>query len=96
MLSISGELDLAAASVFEVALEGALTSGAGRIVLDVGSLEFIDSTGLSALVRAQQRAERSGRQLGLINPGAQVSRLLELTGLADRLMLGTNGGSSQD
>jgi anti-sigma B factor antagonist len=96
VLAISGELDLAAASAFEAALERALTSDAERIVLDAESLEFIDSTGLSVLVRAQQRAEQSGRQLGLINPSAQVSRLLELTGLADRLMLRTNGGSSQD
>ena len=87
MLTISGELDLAAASSLEEELDRALASGAGVIVVDLKSLEFIDSTGLSVLVRAHQRAQESGLELGLVNPGAQVERLLSLTGLAERLTL---------
>lgn len=87
VLSVSGELDLAAASSLEEELDRALTSGSQMIVLDLGGLEFIDSTGLSVLVRAHQRAQDGGLTLGLVNPGAQVERLLSLTGLADRLIL---------
>lgn len=87
ILAVSGELDLAAAGSLEEELERALTSGSGPIIIDLKDLDFIDSTGLSVLVRAHQRAEESGRQLGLVNPGAQVDRLLSLTGLADRLAL---------
>jgi anti-anti-sigma factor len=47
----------------------------------------MDSTGLSVLVRAHQRAEESGRRLGLVNGSQQVQRLLTLTGVADRLTL---------
>lgn len=87
MLAVSGELDLAAASSFETELNRVLATDAERIVLDLASLEFIDSTGLSVLVRAQQRAHESGRELGLVNPGPQVERLLHLTGLTERLSL---------
>ena len=87
MLAVSGELDLAAASSLEEELDRALSSGSQRIVVDLKSLEFIDSTGLSVLVRAHQRAQESGLELGLVNPGAQVERLLSLTGLTDRLTL---------
>jgi anti-anti-sigma factor len=88
---VSGELDLAAASSLEEELDRALESGSPLIVIDLESLEFIDSTGLSVLVRAHQQAQETGVQLGLINAGAQVERLLSLTGLADRLTLADGG-----
>ena len=87
VLWVRGELDLAAASSLDAELERALGTDANRIVLDLAGLEFIDSTGLSVLVRAQQRAHDSGRQLGVVNPGPQVERLLSLTGLLERLTL---------
>jgi anti-sigma B factor antagonist len=87
VLALGGELDLAAASSLDEELGQALQSGSQVIVIDLKDLEFIDSTGLSVLVRAHQRAQETGLQLGLINPGAQVERLLSLTGLAQRLTL---------
>jgi anti-anti-sigma factor len=87
VLLVRGELDLAAASSLDAELERALRTESNRIVLDLAGLEFIDSTGLSVLVRAQQRAHDSGRELGLVNLGPQVERLLSLTGLLDRLTL---------
>lgn len=87
ILTVSGELDLAAAGSLEGELDRALGSGSRKIVLDLQSLDFIDSTGLSVLVRAHGRAQEQGLELGLINPGTQVERLLTLTGLAERLTL---------
>lgn len=87
IVAVSGELDLAAASSLEEELDRALGSGSPVIVIDLKELDFIDSTGLSVLVRAHQRAQEGGLELGLVNPGAQVERLLSLTGLASRLTL---------
>lgn len=87
ILAVSGELDLAAAASLEEELDRALASGAPLIVIDLKELDFVDSTGLSVLVRAHQRAQEAGLDLGLVNPGAQVERLLSLTGLASRLTL---------
>lgn len=57
------------------------------IIVDLRRLEFIDSTGLSVLVRANQRAQDAGRRFALVNGGSQIQRLLSLTGIADRLTL---------
>jgi anti-anti-sigma factor len=87
VISVSGELDLASSPALEEELERVAQSDAQLVVVDLRNLEFMDSTGLSVLVRAHQRAEESGRRLGLVNGSQQVQRLLTLTGVADRLTL---------
>ena len=57
MISVSGELDLASSPTLEEELERVAESGAEVVVVDLRGLEFMDSTGLSVLVRAHQRAE---------------------------------------
>jgi anti-anti-sigma factor len=49
------------------------------VVLDLGRLEFMDVSGLRALMRARQRAKSAGKQLVLAAPPAAISRLLTLT-----------------
>jgi anti-sigma B factor antagonist len=92
VLAISGELDLAAAPTLEAELDRALAAGCALIVLDLKELDFIDSTGLSALVRGHQQAREAGIELGIVNPGAQAERLLSLTGLTERLTLANGTG----
>ena len=87
VISVSGELDLASSPALEDELERVAQSDAQLVVVDLRGLEFMDSTGLSVLVRAHQRAEENGRRLGLVNGSQQVQRLLTLTGVADRLTL---------
>jgi anti-sigma B factor antagonist len=87
VLALTGELSLADASALERRLEQVLTTSATTIVVDLAGVEFIDSTGLSVLVRAQQQASERGIELGVANPNAQAARLLSLTGLAERLTL---------
>jgi anti-anti-sigma factor len=87
VISVSGELDLASSPALEEELERVSQSDAQLVVIDLRNLEFMDSTGLSVLVRAHQRAEENGRRLGLVNGSQQVQRLLTLTGVAERLTL---------
>jgi anti-sigma B factor antagonist len=87
VISVAGELDLASSPALEEELERVAQSDAKVVVVDLSNLEFMDSTGLSVLVRAHQRAEENGRRLGLVNGSQQVQRLLTLTGVADRLTL---------
>jgi anti-anti-sigma factor len=86
VLTVRGELDLATSPALEEELARALTQDRVDVVIvDLRELEFIDSTGLSVLVKAHQQAGEAGRRFGLVNGGSQVRRLLNLTGLADRL-----------
>jgi anti-sigma B factor antagonist len=87
VISVSGELDLASSPALEEELERVAGSDASLVIVDLRNLEFMDSTGLSVLVRAHQRAAESSQRFGLVNGSQQVQRLLSLTGVADRLVL---------
>jgi anti-sigma B factor antagonist len=78
-------LDLASSPALEEALERAGRSAPGMLILDLSELEFMDSTGLSVLVRAHHRAQESGWRFGLVKGGPQVQRLLNLTGIDQRI-----------
>jgi anti-sigma B factor antagonist len=85
VIAISGELDLASSPALQEELDRVATSDAEMLVIDLRELDFMDSTGLSVLVRAHQRAEEQGRRLAMVKGPQQVQRLLSLTGVADRL-----------
>ena len=56
-----------------------------RIVVDLGRLAFIDSTGLRLLLQADARAREHGYELVLRPGGASVQRVFEVTGALDVL-----------
>ncbi|HUZ28299.1 MAG TPA: STAS domain-containing protein [Solirubrobacteraceae bacterium] len=85
VIEVSGELDLASSPALEHELEQRVDSGPGTVVVDLRQLEFMDSTGLSVLVRAHQRAIESDRTFAIVKGPPQVQRLLDLTGVAERL-----------
>jgi anti-sigma B factor antagonist len=96
VISVSGELDLASSAALDEALTRATESDAEQLVLDLRELEFMDSTGLSTLVKAHQRAEEAGKQFGLVRGPQQVQRLLSLTGVEERLRFGDTPGELID
>lgn len=87
MIVVSGELDLATSPALEQELKRAEESDAVLLILDLRGLQFIDSTGLSILIKAHQQAEASGRRFAVVRGPSQVQRLLGLTGLEERLEL---------
>ncbi len=87
LLAVSGELDLATTPTLEQELARVRERGPELIIIDLRELEFMDSTGLSVLIRAHQDAQQSGYRLGIVNGSRQIRRLLTLTGVADRLTI---------
>lgn len=85
IVSVSGELDLASSPELEQQLARVWESDPEQLVLDLRELEFMDSTGLSIIVGAHQHLAERGRSLSLVKGSAQVQRLLDLTGVAERL-----------
>ena len=57
----------------------------GNVHLDLSEVDFIDSSGLRALVNAHQALDGAGQQLQLSGISAAVDRLLQITGLRDHL-----------
>jgi anti-anti-sigma factor len=86
-LRLLGELDLASAKELKAALERVQAEAPPRTVVDLRGLGFIDSTGLSALVGADERAREAGRRLLLVRGPAPVQRVFEITGLDRRFTM---------
>lgn len=84
---VRGELDLASSPELEQQLERMLESDAELLVIDLRELEFMDSTGLSVIVSTHQRLSEAGRSLSVVKGPPQVQRLLDLTGVSERLRL---------
>jgi anti-sigma B factor antagonist len=83
ILSLSGDLDLAASALFERELDAAEADRPRRLVVDLTELNFIDSSGLHTLVQAHRRASDNGHELSLRQGPRAVRRLFELTKTAE-------------
>jgi anti-anti-sigma factor len=77
-----GELDMASAPELEQAVMPRLQDG-GWIVLDLRSLDFIDSSGLRVVVGAHRLAEERGGRFTCVRgaPGSTVHRIVEIAGI---------------
>jgi anti-sigma B factor antagonist len=79
-----GDFDLLASEEVEQVLSGAQLDGNPDLVVDLRSLEFIDSSGIRTLLGAQSRADVVGGHLRLIRGPESVHRVFELAGLDTR------------
>ena len=84
-LSLEGELDLVSAGLLETRIAELCTDGASRIILEMSELDFMDSTGLRALLISEELCGVNSCRLLLGALSPQVARLLELSGLEGRL-----------
>ena len=79
VVRLAGELDLYNVGEVSVALAQAAEQAPERLVVDLGEVDFVDSTALGALVEARRGL---ATQLLLAAPGPDVRRALEVSGLA--------------
>ena len=81
-LVIRGELDPHTAPQLDDELAALIhDDGVTTLVLDVAGIDFIDSSGLRSLIRAQQTIAARGGAVVLRAPSAATLRLLEITNL---------------
>jgi anti-anti-sigma factor len=85
VVAARGELDLRTSPELEARLTRAFDAGAELVILDLRQIEFMDSTGLRAVLGAHQRAHDTGRRFALVRGADQVERVLTLTGVRDLL-----------
>jgi anti-sigma B factor antagonist len=89
VVTLSGELDVADAARVVAAL--AVTVAPQReIIVDLAGLEFIDSSGLAALIRVRKQARHAGGDVLLAAPQHQVLRVLALTRMLDDFSVHTS------
>jgi len=78
---VGGELDLATVAELLEAIEPSVERG-GSLLLDIGALTFIDSTGIKAIVDTAKRLGERGCVF-VHAPQRNVLRTLELIGIGD-------------
>ena len=79
LIAVSGEIDMATVGGLRDALEQAAGAN-GDVWLDLSEVEFMDSTGLTELVR-RHNAMNDGRRLNVICPAGAARRAIEVSGL---------------
>jgi anti-anti-sigma factor len=85
LIAIRGELDLASGPVLELELARVAAAQTRAVIVDLRRLEFMDSTGLSIIVRAHRTLAELECELCLVRGTPQVQRLLDLTGVAEHV-----------
>lgn len=78
---LSGRLNAASAPEAKDRLKALVRESSGSLLLDLGELSFIDSSGLAALVSAYKAAAESGGSLKLASLLPQVAQVFSLTRL---------------
>jgi anti-anti-sigma factor len=59
--------------------------GNGAVTMDLGGLDFVDSSGIGQIVKFKERVGRSGGTFTIIAMSPSVQKVLEITGLLDYL-----------
>jgi anti-sigma B factor antagonist len=84
-LSAKGDLDMLSAARLEEAVAQLCADGAQEIVVDLHSVDFVDSAGIRALIHTRRLCEERGCDFSLARVQPPARRLFEVTGLAGRL-----------
>lgn len=87
VLAARGQIDLYSAPEFKEALVQAIEDGMKDIVVDLGGVDFLDSTGLGVLVGVNRRLELLGGSLAIVSPDDTTRRVFEISGLDKRFTI---------
>jgi anti-sigma B factor antagonist len=85
-VTLTGECDLAVRDELHSVLESAVNA-APLVIVDLGRLDFLDSSGVHGLVVAHLEAQARGGRVALVNPSGSVADVLDITGVGT--LLGT-------
>ena len=80
VVRLAGEIDVFNARLLDDALTRLLETDPDQVVVDLSGVRFLDSTGLSVLVRTRRRL-RNWNAFVLAAPNADVRRTLDVSGL---------------
>jgi anti-sigma B factor antagonist len=81
VIVLSGRLDFAARQTLRAVIDENLASGCGDFVVDLQQVDFIDSSGLGALIACYSTVRKQGGGMILVRLPKQVYDLMEMTKL---------------
>lgn len=82
VVAVTGEVDTDAAPILRTAVMTAIDDTAGTCVLDLTTVDFLDSAGLATLITTDAYAKEQGKSLRIaVDSNSPVIRPIEITGL---------------
>jgi anti-sigma B factor antagonist len=81
LIRVGGEIDVYTAPQLREALLGLINGGVSHVIADLRAVEFLDSTGLGAIVGGHKRLRTSNGSLALAASPERIARLFRITGL---------------
>jgi anti-sigma B factor antagonist len=81
VLECSGRLNMVSAPAFRESIAKVVEGGRARVVVELSGVEFMDSSGLGALVGALKAARQAGGDLRIAAPSDQVEMVLKLSNM---------------
>ena len=81
--SIQGDLDVQVAERVTKALNELEAGEPETLVMDLGRLSFLDSSGMAVIAAAHTRATDAGRRFVVVGPPSTVRQAFDLSGLGD-------------
>jgi anti-anti-sigma factor len=93
---VAGEVDVASADqVQEAGLAALSEAGCLRLTIDLSRVTFLDSTALGALIAIKNAAAEAQPPLTLANPTRAVTKILQITGVAQIFTITTDPHASE-
>lgn len=87
VLRLTGEIDMLTTPILKAAIEQQLAGHRRAVVVDLGAVTFLASSGLAALVESHRAAVARNVALRLVTTSREVARPIEATGLGELLDL---------
>ncbi|WP_210480119.1 STAS domain-containing protein [Naasia sp. SYSU D00948] len=81
VLSLGGKLNMVSAPAVRESIAGLVAGGSSRVVVNLEGVEFLDSSGLGALISGLKSTRQAGGDLRIAAPGEQVRLVLRLTNM---------------
>jgi anti-sigma B factor antagonist len=81
VLRLSGKLNMVSAASVRETVASLVGAGSTRVVVDLADVDFLDSSGLGALVSGLKSTRQAGGDLRIASPGEQVRLVLRLTNM---------------
>lgn len=87
IVEIAGEVDIATVSMLAKALNDAVHSGKGDIILDAQKLTYMDSAGLQTLLSTQQQLATKGRRMAIVGCHGIFHKLMRTSRLDEHFRM---------
>ena len=81
VITITGDLDIVSAPRLREEMLDAISNGGTRLILDLTTTTFIDSTGIGVIVGAHKRLTAQGGALRIATESRAILEPLRITGL---------------